>query len=113
MIVYNKLVRDKIPQIIEDKGKHCEVKVLNHNEYLDTLRVKLQEELDEYKTASEEEDVAELADLVEVVYTILKHKGVSIEQFERVRLKKREERGGFDEKLLLVKVWGKEETQNG
>ena len=105
MIIYNKLIRDKIPQIIEFTGKEYEVKVLDDEEYLEMLNLKLQEELDEYNSASEEEMVSELADLVEVVYGVLKHKGVSIEDFEKVRLKKREERGSFDKKLMLVKVW--------
>lgn len=108
MITYNKLVRDKIPQIIKEQGKQCETKVLKDDEFLSMLNVKLQEELDEYKADKETEVVGELADLVEVVYSILKHKGISLEEFERVRKSKRDERGGFDEKLLLISVWEKE-----
>ncbi|NHN34682.1 nucleoside triphosphate pyrophosphohydrolase [Paenibacillus agricola] len=105
MIVYNKLIRDKIPQIIESKGKKAEVRVMDSDEYTKMLNVKLQEELDEYKEANDESDqIAELADLVEVVYAILDNKGLSIEEFEKVRLAKQAERGGFKDKLLLVKV---------
>jgi predicted house-cleaning noncanonical NTP pyrophosphatase (MazG superfamily) len=105
VIVYNKLVRDKIPQIIESKGKKAEVRVMDSNEYTNMLNVKLQEELDEYTEADNDSDqVAELADLVEVVYAILDNKKVSIEEFEKVRLAKQAERGGFKDKLLLVKV---------
>jgi predicted house-cleaning noncanonical NTP pyrophosphatase (MazG superfamily) len=101
---YNKLVRDKIPQIIEASGKKCEVKVLLNEDYEDMLVFKLHEELDEFQTAEKDKQVEELADLVEVVYAILESKGVSLEEFEKVRLKKREERGGFEKKLFLVGV---------
>ncbi|KRE45826.1 nucleoside triphosphate pyrophosphohydrolase [Paenibacillus sp. Soil522] len=104
MITYNKLVRDKIPQIIEANGKKCEVKVLSQDEYLQMLKVKLQEELDEFQSAEENKQLDELADLVEVVYGIIASKGVDIEAFERIRLKKKEERGGFEDKLLLISV---------
>ncbi|MNW40925.1 hypothetical protein D3C74_180500 [compost metagenome] len=102
---YNKLVRDKIPVIIEASGKKAEMRVLDDAEYKKMLDVKLQEELYEYITAVEEKDqVAELADLVEVVYAILDNKGISIEELELVRLEKKKKRGGFREKFLLVKV---------
>jgi predicted house-cleaning noncanonical NTP pyrophosphatase (MazG superfamily) len=105
VIVYNKLIRDKIPQIIESKGKRAEVRVMDSDEYTKMLNVKLQEELDEYKEANDESDqIAELADLVEVVYAILDNKGLSISEFEKVRLAKQSERGGFKDRLLLVKV---------
>lgn len=71
MIVYNKLVRDKIPQIIEASGKQAEIRVLDDTEYIKVLNIKLQEELDEFIKAEEDEQITELADLVEVVYAIL------------------------------------------
>lgn len=104
MIIYNKLVRDKIPQIIEAKGKKAEVNVLEEDEYKKMLDSKFQEELDEYIAAVDEDQVEELADLVELVYAILENKGVSVEEFEKVRLTKKEMRGGFKERLFLVSV---------
>lgn len=104
MIVYNKLIRDKIPQIIEATGKKAKVRILEEEEYMKMLTIKLQEELDEYKVASGEEQIAELADLVEVVYAILANRNVSIAEFEKIRLSKKEERGGFEERLLLNSV---------
>ncbi|MGG1619702.1 nucleoside triphosphate pyrophosphohydrolase, partial [Paenibacillus sp. NRS-1781] len=101
---YSKLVRDKIPVIIEASGKKAEMRVLDDAEYKKMLDVKLQEELYEYITAVEKDQVAELADSVEVVYAILDNKGISIEEFELVRLEKKKKRGGFGEKFLLVKV---------
>jgi predicted house-cleaning noncanonical NTP pyrophosphatase (MazG superfamily) len=104
MFIYNKLVRDKIPQIIEAKGKIAEVRVMVAKEYAKMLNVKLQEELNEYLEANEKDQVEELADLVEVVYAVLESKGISIDDFEKVRFEKRVDKGGFKDRLLLVSV---------
>jgi predicted house-cleaning noncanonical NTP pyrophosphatase (MazG superfamily) len=104
MIIYNKLIRDKIPQIIEANGKKANVRVLDNNEYVQMLDAKLQEELDEYTAADDKDEVEELADLVELVYAILDNKGVTIEEFEKIRLSKQEKRGAFKERLYLVSV---------
>lgn len=101
MKVYNKLIRDRIPEIIEMDGKKHEVRTLGDGEYIEQLNIKLSEELKEYY---ESEEVEELADLVEIVYAIAGYKGVSIEEFERIRLDKREKRGGFEKRLFLVGV---------
>ncbi|AET69798.1 hypothetical protein Desor_4373 [Desulfosporosinus orientis DSM 765] len=77
--VYNKLIRDKIPQIIEDSGKKAMIEKVSGPEYLDLLNAKLGEELQEYLDSQK---VEELADLVEVVYAILDYKGVSREEFD-------------------------------
>ena len=81
-IKYNKLVRDKIPEIITSKGFEPIYEILNEEDYLKKLNEKLQEELDEYK---KDETTEELADLVEVIYSILKFKNVSIEDFEKIK----------------------------
>jgi predicted house-cleaning noncanonical NTP pyrophosphatase (MazG superfamily) len=104
MKIYNKLIRDKIPQIINANGKKANVRVLGEIEYKKMLDTKLHEELNEYQQVNEKDQVEELADLVELVYAILENKGVSIKEFEMVRLNKKEERGGFKEKLFLVSV---------
>lgn len=101
MKVYNKLIRDKIPEIISNSGKSFKTKNLCDEEYIISLNNKLQEELDEY---NEDGEVKELADLVEVIYAILNYKGISVEKFEKLRLQKKEERGGFDKKLFLIGV---------
>ncbi|QGQ95886.1 phosphoribosyl-ATP pyrophosphohydrolase [Paenibacillus psychroresistens] len=102
MKIYNKLIRDKIPQIMESKGVMYSVSELSEDEYSKKLNEKLQEELDEYLTASPSDQVEELADLVELVFALLENKGVSIEEFEEIRIKKREDRGGFEKRLLLI-----------
>jgi predicted house-cleaning noncanonical NTP pyrophosphatase (MazG superfamily) len=101
MKVYNKLIRDRIPEVIEANGKTCEYRVLRQEEFLRCLGEKLLEELKEYQASG---DVEELADMVEVILAIVKEKGVSPVGFEQIRLDKREKRGGFEERLFLVSV---------
>ena len=100
-IIYNKLVRDKIPEIIEASGKTCETGILSDEEYLQMLDKKLDEELAEYH---QEQNIEELADLLEVLYATAKVRGYSIEELEQVRVEKRKARGGFDKRLLLKHV---------
>lgn len=101
IVKYNKLVRDKIPQIIENKGGKAVVEKLGDEEYKKLLDAKLQEELEEYIQSGNEH---ELADIVEVIYALLDYKGISIEEFERIRLDKQSERGAFKERILLREV---------
>ena len=103
-ISYNKLVRDKIPEIIEKSGKSCEIEFLSDEEYLEMLDKKLDEELAEYH---QEQNIEEVADLLEVLYATAKARGYSIEELEQVRVEKQKARGGFDKKVLLNSVEGK------
>ncbi|QFT87682.1 hypothetical protein FIU87_03370 [Bacillus sp. THAF10] len=105
MPTYNKLVRDKIPQIIEATGKEYTTKILNDQDYIKHLKLKSYEELDEYCEAqSNEEAVEELADLLEIIHALGSYHGSSIEEVERVRQEKMEKRGAFQDKILLVEV---------
>jgi predicted house-cleaning noncanonical NTP pyrophosphatase (MazG superfamily) len=105
MPTYNKLVRDKIPQIIKNKGKKLSTKVLKDVDYIKYLKVKAYEELDEYCAAqTDDEALEELADLLEVIRALAKHHGSSIEEVEAVRIDKTEKRGGFEEKVFLIEV---------
>lgn len=101
MKTYNKLVRDKIPEIIQKAGKECNIRVLEDNEYIYYLNKKLEEEFEEYL---ESQEIMELADVVEVIYAILDARGVGIEEFEKIRKTKRDSRGGFNERLFLIDV---------
>ncbi len=101
MIIYNKLVRDKIPDIIKSDNKTCLTKVLDDEEYLSSLNTKLQEEMKEYLQSGE---VEELADLEEVLRAILDVKKVSYEDFEKIRLEKVSKRGTFKKKIFLESV---------
>lgn len=89
MKVYNKLVRDKITDIIEADDRIAKYRILDNNEYRQQLNSKLQEEVKEYL---DDNNVEELADIVEVVYGILNSMDVTIDEFEKVRIKKKEER---------------------
>ena len=104
-ISYNKLVRDKIPEIIETSGKTCETEILSDEKYLQMLDKKLDEELAEYH---QEQNIEELADLLEVLYATVKARGYSIEELDHVRVEKQKARGGFDKKILLKSVQNKE-----
>ena len=99
--IYNKLIRDKIPQIIRLSGKQAVIEEVSGEEYLQLLNAKLGAELQEYLDS---QSVEELADLVEVVYAILDCKNVSLQDFESIRQQKINERGAFKEKLLLKEV---------
>lgn len=101
---YNKLIRDKIPLIIEEIGDAFETEILGQMEYEEKLNEKLKEELDEFCLATPEEVVGEIADVLEVLYAIAETKGITIEEIEKVRLRKKEERGGFKERILLKHV---------
>lgn len=100
-ITYNKLVRDKIPQIIEQAGKTCVCETLTDEKYIQTLNEKLLEEVKEYLESG---TVEELADIGEVMHAILAFKNVSVEEFQRVRLDKLNARGGFMDKIFLKEV---------
>lgn len=100
-IIYDKLVRDKIPETIEKSGKQCEIEILSDEKYLEMIDKKLYEELAEYH---KDQNIEELADLLEVIYAATKARGYSIEDLEKVRVEKTEKRGGFDKKILLKKV---------
>ena len=102
MKIYNKLVRDKIPAIIvADNGKTCKTRIMEDDEYLESLNIKMQEELKEYLESG---DIEELADLEEVLRAILNAKKVSYEEFEKIRNSKVEKRGAFKEKIFLESV---------
>lgn len=98
---YNKLVRDRIPEIIETSGKTCVCETLPDEQYIEMLNKKLQEEVAEYLESG---TVEELADIGEVMHAILDYKGIPLEEFHRVRIEKLQKRGGFRKKLLLKEV---------
>ena len=98
MKIYQKLVRDRIPEIIEKSGKTCSVRRLSPEDYLQSLRTKLSEELSEYLESGE---LSELADLLEVLLATAEAEGYTKEELEAVRRQKAEARGGFRERLLL------------
>lgn len=102
---YHKLVRDRIPEIIQDSGKICFCETLNNADYLRLLDEKLNEELAEYQ---ESKSLEELADLLEVMQAVVKARGWMLEDLEHLRADKAAKRGGFERKILLKEVREKE-----
>ncbi len=99
--IYNKLVRDNIPAIIEATGAACETEILSEADYLRCLDAKLEEELSEYRR---DPNVEELADLLEVVYACARARGYTEAELEAVRAEKADKRGGFGGRILLKTV---------
>ena len=99
--IYNKLVRDKIPKIIEADGKSCSVLRLANDEYSSSLEAKLDEEISEYHS---DKNVEELADILEVVYALAQLHGVDPAGLEKIRNDKSAQRGGFSDRIFLVSV---------
>lgn len=100
-MIYNKLIRDRLPQIIRKDGKTCVTEVLSDEEYLRMVDAKLDEELEEYH---KDHSIEELADLIEVIYAAAVARGYSVEELEKVRNDKVEKRGAFKCKVLLKEV---------
>ena len=102
--MYNKLVRDKIPSVIEANGEKPLIRILSDEEYLIELNKKLKEEVIEYLS---DDSIYELADVMEVILAILDSKGATLADFEKIRKDKVLRRGAFKEKIFLegVEKW--------
>ena len=98
-MVYNKLVRDKIPAIIEANGQKPVTRILNEEEYMASLEQKMDEEVQEFHR---DQNLEELADILEVVYALTEAKGHSIAELTETCDRKRNARGGFRERIFLV-----------
>ena len=101
MIHYDKLVRDKITAVIESAGKTAVTDRIPPENMQAALDRKLQEEVKEYL---ESHSVEELADILEVLHGIAFHSGMNWNQVEAERLRKNEERGGFEKGIRLIEV---------
>lgn len=100
-ITYNKLVRDKIPEIIEEDNKKAVCHILNHEDYITALETKLNEEVAEYQ---EDKNLEEMADILEVLNAICVARGYSLKELEALRASKADKRGVFDKKIFLEYV---------
>ena len=104
-VIYRKLVRDKIPDLIFTAGERPQWKRLDNDaEYITALLAKAVEEATELQLATEEQRINELADLTEVLYALLAALGISQEQVIAVAEQKRAQRGGFTERIWLEQV---------
>jgi len=95
---YNKLVRDKIPEIIKNKGQEVIFHIANKEEYKVKLYEKLKEKIEEFL---KEPNSEELADVLEVMRAICTDLGISFEELDKIRREKVKKRGGFDNKIIL------------
>ena len=98
---YNKLVRDLIPDIIEESGNECRTRILSDDEYLKMLDLKLDEELAEYH---KDQNIEELADLLELIRAAAIARGYTIDELETTRAEKAKKRGGFEKMIFLIDV---------
>lgn len=101
MKTHNKLVRDKIPEIIQNAGKICVTHIMSDDEYIASLDMKLQEEVTEYL---QDKNLEEMADVLEVLQAICIARGYTLEELEKMRTKKADERGGFEKRIYLEYV---------
>jgi predicted house-cleaning noncanonical NTP pyrophosphatase (MazG superfamily) len=106
MITYNKLIRDKIPEIIENDGKKANLRILEDDEYKLELLKKIVEESKEVLEAkdSKQELIKEIGDLMEVLDSVIKEFNLNIEDIISLKEKRKEERGGFEKRLFLESV---------
>ena len=103
MPVYNKLVRDRILEIIESDGLAYNARILEPSELLKEVKAKMIEEAKEFHAAETAiESVEELADVLELIHTALNTLGVTYEELNEVRLQKKVKRGGFEKAIYLV-----------
>jgi predicted house-cleaning noncanonical NTP pyrophosphatase (MazG superfamily) len=105
MPIYNKLVRELIPNTIESDDKSCVTYTLDDSQYIKEVNKKMYEELAEYEGALTSDDaVEELADLLELIHAAAKFHGVTVGELEVVNVEKAAKRGGFEERIYLVEV---------
>jgi predicted house-cleaning noncanonical NTP pyrophosphatase (MazG superfamily) len=101
----NKLVRDRIPEILAARGIKHEVRVADRGERLDLLQAKIEEELAEYLAATDDEArLGELADVWEVILALAMLHGADLDSLERLRAHKAMERGTFDAGIVLTSI---------
>ena len=105
MKTFNKLVRDKIPEIIKSNNEIPTTRVLDDKEYKEELLRKLLEECNEVINAStKEETLEEIADTLEVLDSLIKLNNSNIEEVRKIQDTKRTKRGGFEKRLYLIKT---------
>ena len=102
MKIYDKLVRDRIPEIIENSGNHCEVEIVSDEMALEYLYKKLNEEVSELL---EDKNLEEIADVVEVLFAIGRKYGYSEDDILNKRNEKRVKSGGFEDNIILKNTW--------
>ena len=99
----NKLVRDNIPSICEKNNQIPETKILDNENYAAALRRKLEEEVEEYLT---DNNIEELADIIEVVEALAENQGSSLNEVMEIKKQKQNKNGAFKKRIYLISVDG-------
>ncbi|MDQ2886400.1 MAG: nucleoside triphosphate pyrophosphohydrolase [Chloroflexota bacterium] len=108
---YNKLIRDRIPEILAQTGYTYAVETMNEQEYQQALREKLVEEAREAATAAETQQlITELADLYEVIDTLMSENTIAPDAVRAEQERRRQERGGFAQRIRLLSTTSSENT---
>lgn len=112
-MIYNKLVRDKLPEIFEKEGKSCVLENIDGEEFAKALMDNFDEEVALFKESFQQEDdenaVKKIADIVEVLYAVLDLIGVEQSSFEKIRNAEKTKFGGFENRVFLKEVTDKTE----
>lgn len=99
---YNKLVRDRIPEIIAAEGHQYATEIMSETEYRDALLTKIREEAEEVQTASPDNLIIELADVLEVIDAIMEFHNLQPADVKQIQQARREERGAFKQRIKLL-----------
>ena len=109
MIIYNKLIRDRIPEIIKDDNKLCEVRILDNSEFSREVYRKLLEEMTELSNASSRDEIInEMADIHELLDTLRDIHNIHLNEVLTKQISKGLTNGKFERKLFLISVGEKE-----
>ena len=98
---YNKLVRDYFPELMKEKGREVEFDVLDSKQYSEKLMEKFNEEVEKFRHAGSDRLLSEIVDLLEVIYAIAEHRGITESEVEFMRQLKKNRSGGFRKKIML------------
>jgi predicted house-cleaning noncanonical NTP pyrophosphatase (MazG superfamily) len=98
---YNKLVRDKIPQLIEESGRRYTSRILDEKEYFDALIDKVIEEIEEYRVSGLEEEIADVYEALDCLVEFKEYEPMHLDYLQLIR---KEARGSFKERVLLIDV---------
>jgi predicted house-cleaning noncanonical NTP pyrophosphatase (MazG superfamily) len=98
---YNKLVRDYFPELMKAKGREVEFDVLDSKQYSEKLMEKFNEEVEKFRRAGTDRLLSEIVDLLEVIYAIADHRGITESEVEFMRQLKKNRSGGFRKKIML------------
>lgn len=101
---YHKLVRDNIIDIIEKDGKECDYEILSDEDYIVRLKNKLKEEADELSVAANDEIIAEIADVLEVIEAIAIYYHLNVEDIMKYKEAKALKNGKFAKRMLLLET---------